>query len=78
MRQVSVTEAKRRFSALLRDVARGHEILVTRYGWPVARITPSPAAAKKREQAIRRMVQMMERGLPLGGLRFTRDELYER
>jgi hypothetical protein len=31
-----------------------------------------------REQAIERVVELMRRGLPIGGRRFTRDEMHER
>jgi prevent-host-death family protein len=80
MRRVSAREANQRFSKLLNEVARGQEVMITRHGKPVARLVPvqDTAAAKKRAAAIKRMVKMMERGFPLGGLRFTRDEIYER
>jgi prevent-host-death family protein len=80
MRRVSAREANQRFSKLLTEVARGQEVMITRHGKPVARLVPvqDAAAAKKRAAAIKRMVEMMERGFPLGGLRFTRDEIYER
>lgn len=80
MKRVSAREANQRFSKLLTEVANGQEVVITRHGKPVARLVPVPdtAAARKREAAIKRMVEMMERGFPLGGRRFTRDEIYER
>jgi prevent-host-death family protein len=40
MRNVSVVEAKSRFSALLAEVEAGNEIAVTRHGRIVARLVP--------------------------------------
>ena len=42
----SITEAKAKFSALLRRAEAGEEIVVTRRGKPVARIVP-PRAIKR-------------------------------
>lgn len=80
MKRVSAREANQKFSKLLTEVANGQEVVITRHGKPVARLVPvqDTTAARKREVAIKRMVEMMERGFPLGGLRFTRDEIYER
>ena len=80
MRQVSAREANQRFSKLLSEVARGKEVVITRRGKPVARLVPvqDVAAAKKREAAIRRMIAHMKKGIPLGGRKFSRDEMHER
>ena len=40
MKNVSVVEAKSRFSALLAEVEAGNEIAVTRHGKVVARLVP--------------------------------------
>ena len=34
--------------------------------------------AVSRERAIERIVELMRRGLPVGGRRFTREEMHER
>lgn len=39
--RVSALEARIRFGALLQRVAKGEEIIVTRYGKPVARVVPA-------------------------------------
>jgi prevent-host-death family protein len=80
MKRVSAREANQKFSKLLAEVARGQEVVITRHGKPVARLTPvqDTAAAKNREAAIKRMIAHMKKGLPLGGRRFTRDEMHER
>ena len=41
MRNVTVVEAKRRFSALLAEVDEGAEIDITRHGKVVARLVPA-------------------------------------
>jgi prevent-host-death family protein len=40
MESVTAFEAKTRFGLLLKKVARGEEIIITRYGKPVARLIP--------------------------------------
>ena len=39
--RVTALEAKTRFGTLLQRVAKGEEIVITRYGKPVARIIPA-------------------------------------
>ncbi len=41
IRQMTATEAKAKFLALLDDVERGEEIEITRHGHTVARLTPA-------------------------------------
>jgi prevent-host-death family protein len=43
---VSVAEAKNRFSELLRSVEAGEEVLITRNGKPVAQLVPLPRARR--------------------------------
>ncbi|HET6220750.1 MAG TPA: type II toxin-antitoxin system prevent-host-death family antitoxin [Dongiaceae bacterium] len=77
---MSAREANQHFSKLLAEVTDGQEVVITRRGKPVARLSPVNTAKddKRREAAIRRMVKLMERGIDLGGRRFTRDEMHER
>ena len=46
---VNVSEAKARFIALLADVESGKEIVITRAGWPIARLTPYVHRIKDRK-----------------------------
>lgn len=80
MRTVSAREANQAFSKLLADAASGEEIVITRHGKPVAKLVPLLDATedKEREIAIERMVEGMRRGLPLGNVKWRREELYER
>jgi prevent-host-death family protein len=80
MRNVSARAASRSFPRLLRAALRGEEVVITRLGRPIARLTPEqrqPSTAL-RERAFREMVEMMRKGIPLGGRPFTRDEMHER
>jgi len=52
MKELTAVEAKVRFGAVLDAVERGEEIVVTRNGKPVARITPAePDMAARRAAA---------------------------
>ena len=79
MRSITAREANHSFSRVLRDAENGNSVVVTRRGRPVAVIGPyrAPGAAD-REEAIEHIVNLMRQGLPLGGRRFTRDEMHER
>ena len=46
MRRVSVTEARREWSRLLAAVEAGESVVITRYGKPVAHLTPPGGAAR--------------------------------
>jgi prevent-host-death family protein len=79
MRVVSAREANQAFSRILQEAERGSEVVVTRRGRPVAIIGPySSYRARDREKAIEHAVALMRKGLPIGGRRFTRDEMHER
>jgi len=79
MRKVGAREANQQFSRLLRDAEEGQEITITRHGRAVARLIPArgPKDEKARKKALDEMVRLMEKGLDLGGRRFTRDEMHE-
>ncbi len=47
MRTVGIRAARQRLSALIEEVRRGHEVLITDRGKPVARlVAPSPPASR--------------------------------
>jgi prevent-host-death family protein len=80
MRTVGAREANQQFSRLLREAEKGREFLITRNGEPVARLVPAKGPLrdpKVREKALKEMVRLMERGLDLGGRRYTRDEMHD-
>ncbi len=45
---INIREAKTQFSKLLRKVARGEEVVISRAGKPVARLSPIKATLKER------------------------------
>lgn len=79
-RTVSAREANQRFSKLLSEVAAGAEVVITRRGTPVAKLSPVDAAAyeARRQEAIERMMKRLETGVRLGGIKVDRDEIYDR
>ena len=79
MRSITAREANQSFSRVLADAENGASIVITRRGKPVAVIAPyDRRVSPERERAIERVVALMRKGLPLGGRRFTRDEMHER
>jgi prevent-host-death family protein len=80
MRTVSAREANQQFSRLLGEVAAGEEVVITRRGAPVATLSPyrGRPLTPERKAAIERMLALMEKGFPMGGIRATRDEMHER
>jgi prevent-host-death family protein len=80
MRSITAREANQGFSDLLSKVEQGEEVLITKHGRPVAVMSPyrRPAMTPERKAAIERALELMRKGLPFGGRRFTRDEMHER
>ena len=79
MRAVSAREANQSFSRILQEAEAGESVVITRRGKPVAVLAPySQKLSRGRERAIERIVALMRKGIPLGGRRFTRDEMHER
>lgn len=75
MKELTAVEAKVKFGALLDEVEQGQEILVTRNGRPVARISPVSPAKLSRDEAFERL-KSFGKGRTLGrhDLRKLRDE----
>ncbi len=68
---VPVFEAKNRLSALLAEVEKGAEVVITNRGVPVARLVPADTGAQARARAQRAAdgLRRLSQGLTLGGLR---------
>ena len=78
MRSISAREANQSFSRVLNEAEGGSSIVITRRGKPVAVLAPyTRHTSVEREQAIERIIKLMRTGLPMGGRRFTRDEMHE-
>lgn len=49
MKRANIHQAKTAFSALIKDVEAGEEVVIAKAGVPVARLVPIDADSKKRE-----------------------------
>jgi prevent-host-death family protein len=92
MKTVTARQANQQFSRLLSEVVAGEEVVITHRGRPVATIIPygsrqateqvlppgPPPMTPERKAAIERMLEWMQKGWHLGGIRATRDEMHER
>ncbi len=75
---IPAAEANRNFSRLLRQVRQGESFTVTAHGKPVARIVPCDTREQDRAAAKQALLDRLAGEIPLEGVRWTRDELYER
>jgi prevent-host-death family protein len=80
---IGLREANHHLAKHIKAVEEGHEVIITRRGQPVARLTADLGADKtkdpKWQAAYRRMLQLMAAAPRVEGeLRWTRDEIYER
>jgi prevent-host-death family protein len=70
MHQVGAFGAKNTPSALLDQVERGEEIIITRHGRAVARLAPLTGAVSREEaRAAAERIREMSKGVTLGGLK---------
>lgn len=77
MKIVSAAEANRRFSALLRQVARGEDVLVTSRGRPVARMVPASAGGSARAAGRTALLERLQKQPVRGERSWTRESLYD-
>jgi antitoxin (DNA-binding transcriptional repressor) of toxin-antitoxin stability system len=69
MREVGAFEAKNTLSALLDLVEKGEEVLITRHGKPVAKLTrPEAGHDRARARAAAERIRELAKGQTLGGL----------
>ena len=68
MATVGAFEAKTHFSSLLERVAQGEEIVITRHGAPVARLTPIGGSSREGVRATIARLKGFSKGQTLGGL----------
>jgi prevent-host-death family protein len=77
---ITLREADRDFSRLIREVEAGEEFTITRDGEPVARLVSARrerTLTPEQEAALARLKETMTKGWPLNAGRFNRDELYD-
>jgi len=78
MKYITASQAKRALSRLLDEAAVGEEIIITCRGRAVAKLGPAQRhrVDADRKSAVDRLLALLD--LPLGNVRFRRDELYHR
>jgi prevent-host-death family protein len=78
---VNIREANQHLSRYIDAVQEGGEVIITRRGLPVARLTgiqKSAEMTEKQKQARKRALDRMRKGYSLGGQPPRRDALHER
>jgi prevent-host-death family protein len=82
MKTVSARRANHEFSAILAQVERGEDILITKHNKPVAVLSPYRPAVitAERRKAIQHAIDVMNKGLRWDDAlpRFTRDDMHDR
>jgi prevent-host-death family protein len=68
MRTVGTFEAKTHLSALLEQVERGEEIMITKHGKAIARLVPVGVVSRDRLKDIATRLKAFRRGRRLGDL----------
>lgn len=75
---VTVTEANRTFSALVREVVNGQPVIITAHGRPIVRMESIEEEAVKRRLARARLLDRLENQKATGLERdWTRSDLYD-
>jgi prevent-host-death family protein len=77
MKSLSSADANRNFSAVLREVSQGEEILVISRGKPVAKITKVDVKEKTRAAAKNALLLRLQSQAISGSRNWSRAELYE-
>jgi prevent-host-death family protein len=78
MKQITATEANRRFSKVLSEVCKGEEYVVTSRGTPVARITPVVAEKERPAEARKKLFERLDSQEPMNiPVTWRRDDIYE-
>ena len=77
METVTAQDANRHFSALLRKVQQGQEVLVTSRGTPVARMVPVTRDHSLRQAARAALLAHLSEQAAAGSRDWKRDEVYE-
>ena len=77
MKSITSANANRHFSAMLRDVSAGKEIVVFSLGKPVAPTTAVQAGDAARQLAKTALLKRLRGQTALGARTWTRADLYE-
>jgi prevent-host-death family protein len=68
MNTLGLFEAKTHFSALLKRVAQGEEITITKHGVPVALLVPAANRRKKDPKKVAERIRALRQGARLEGV----------
>jgi prevent-host-death family protein len=77
MKTIAASEANRHFSAVLREVAQGEQVVVLARGKPVAKIVPVEGSESAREDARVALLARLGSQSPTGRREWSREELYD-
>jgi len=80
-RQVPIREVNQHLSRYIEIAEKGEEIIITRRGKPVARLSAvehGRGLSEEQQKALTRSLSRMRKGYDLGGHSVDRDELHER
>lgn len=78
---INVRKANQHLSQYIDAVQNGEEVIITRRGVPVAKLTAYSKArelSEDLEKARKRCLSRMQKGYPLGGKPLKRDSIHER
>lgn len=78
---VTLRDANQNFAKYVRQVEAGEEIVITRRGQPVVKLSPvsgKRVLTPEQEAALERTRKRLEKGWPLGIGKIDRDSLYDR
>jgi prevent-host-death family protein len=81
MKTMTLRDANQSFAKCIREVEAGEEIVITRNGTPVARLTAISGRrvlTAEQQAALERMLKRMDEGWDLSPWKFDRDALYDR
>jgi prevent-host-death family protein len=81
MKTMSLRDANQSFARCIREVEAGEEIVITRNGTPVARLSPigeRRVLTAEQQAALERTLKRMDEGWDLRAWTFDRDALYDR
>lgn len=67
---LTVVDAKKRFSEILRRAGEGERFVVTNHGRPVAQIVPPAVTSVEDRRAAVQRIRELRKGQTLGGLSF--------
>ena len=78
---VPLREVNHHLAQYIHSVEKGDEVIITRRGKPIARMISLKKVIRlpaQKERSRKKLLSLMEKGLPLKGDTFKREELHER